>query len=193
MDNALEKARAAYGTGACDDATLEFLFPQLKESEDERIRKEIISALKFANTSDGVYDKHIAWLEKQKEQRPAEINVKALLAADRLASAEMTGRLKERSEILENPEKYGLQKPTYWSEEDEKMLKEIELVVSGVGITVAGMRSKMLCWLKSIRPSWKPSEEQMKHLERCFSHGHTSPLPNQHVLESLYNDLKKLT
>jgi len=40
-------------------------FPELKEeSEDERIRKEIISALKFANVK-GVYDKHIAWLEKQ--------------------------------------------------------------------------------------------------------------------------------
>lgn len=39
---------------------------------------------------------------------------------------------------------------------------------------------------------WKPSEEQMKHLERCFTHGHTVGLPNQHVLESLYQDLKKL-
>lgn len=39
---------------------------------------------------------------------------------------------------------------------------------------------------------WKPNEEQMKHLEKCFSHGHTVGLPNQHVLESLYNDLKKL-
>lgn len=45
---------------------------------------------------------------------------------------------------------------------------------------------------KCMKPHWKPSEEQMKHLERCFSHGHTSQLPNQHVLESLYNDLKKL-
>ena len=36
------------------------------ENEDERIRKEIISALKFANDG-GVYDKHIAYLEKQKE------------------------------------------------------------------------------------------------------------------------------
>ena len=30
-----ETAKAAYGTGAYDDATLEFLFPELKESEDE--------------------------------------------------------------------------------------------------------------------------------------------------------------
>lgn len=37
------------------------------------------------------------------QMKPSEINVKALLSADRLASAEMTGRLKERNEILENP------------------------------------------------------------------------------------------
>ena len=54
------------------------------------------------------------------EQKPAEINLKIFLTADRLASAEMTGRLKERSEILENPEKYGLQKSAEWSDEDER-------------------------------------------------------------------------
>ena len=45
----------------------ETIFPELNESEDERIRKEIISALKWANHK-GVYDKHIAWLEKQGEK-----------------------------------------------------------------------------------------------------------------------------
>ena len=43
---------------------IETLIPELKESGDERIRKEIISALKNANYK-GVYDKHLAWLEKQ--------------------------------------------------------------------------------------------------------------------------------
>lgn len=53
--------------------TMEYLFPVLKEeSEDERIRKEIISALKFANVK-GVYDKHIAWLEKQGEQEEPQV------------------------------------------------------------------------------------------------------------------------
>lgn len=46
---------------------VDYLIPELKESEDERIRKEIISALKFANVK-GVYDKHIAWLEKQRDK-----------------------------------------------------------------------------------------------------------------------------
>lgn len=45
MDNAFERARAAYGTGAYDDATLEFLFPELRGSEDERIRKRIVEIL----------------------------------------------------------------------------------------------------------------------------------------------------
>lgn len=71
---AFEKARAAYGTGAYDDATLEFLFPQLKESEDERIIKLIRSLLENArnvqsNTSlYKQYDDALAWIEKQKGQ-----------------------------------------------------------------------------------------------------------------------------
>lgn len=48
---------------------IENIFPELAESEDEKIRKEIISALKYANHK-GVYDKHLAWLEKQGEQKP---------------------------------------------------------------------------------------------------------------------------
>jgi hypothetical protein len=75
-EEAFERAKAAYGTGAYDDATLEFLFPQLKESEDERIRKEMVDWLKsFIGESTPVgYTEHeirqrIAWLEKQKEDK----------------------------------------------------------------------------------------------------------------------------
>lgn len=40
---ALNKAKAAYGTGAYDDQTLEAIFPELSESEDtEYIRKEAL-------------------------------------------------------------------------------------------------------------------------------------------------------
>ena len=42
--------------------------PELQESEDEKIRKWIISALKYANHK-GVYDKHLSWLEKQGEPK----------------------------------------------------------------------------------------------------------------------------
>lgn len=141
-------------------------------------------------------------LRKQKEQKPAEINVKALLAADRLASAEMTGRLKERSEILENPEKYGLQKPA-WSEEDVDMLNScISSIEEAKENRYAYKETDgdtsydhEIAWLKSLRPSWKPSEEQIQILRSAidFASGnamfYTCNLP---ILESLYNDLKKL-
>lgn len=70
-DKALKSAVEAYKN---EDKhlkeTLEIIFPELKENyESERIRKELISALKFANVK-GVYDKHIAWLEKQDEMCP---------------------------------------------------------------------------------------------------------------------------
>ena len=80
MDNAFERARAAYGTGAYDDATLEFLFPQLKESEDERIIRAIIDALYSHSNSINLLSSRgyqmgdiEAWLEKQKEQPQEEL------------------------------------------------------------------------------------------------------------------------
>ena len=61
---ALEKAKALYGSSepmsGCS-VILETIFPELKESEDEKIRKEIIDYIKT-----GTYHKSwIAWLEKQ--------------------------------------------------------------------------------------------------------------------------------
>lgn len=178
-EEALERAKAG--------KPLDEVFPELKESEDERIRKALLrccddwdkgqfgcmekedipsiraylerqkeqpmsaeevlirAGLKpyrdgnqwcvlaggniqegicgFGDTIDeALYQFLMEVLKIKKEQQPAEVNVKALLTADRLASAEITGRLKERTEILENPEKYGLCKPAEWSEEDERML-----------------------------------------------------------------------
>lgn len=61
---------------------LEFLIPELKESEDEKIRKDLITFLDEIwhfgkNTNFDKWDKSdcsnwIAWLEKQAEQKPVE-------------------------------------------------------------------------------------------------------------------------
>ena len=61
---------------------LEFLIPELKESEDERIRKDLITFLDEIwhlgkNANFDKWDKcdcsnWIAWLEKQGEQKPVE-------------------------------------------------------------------------------------------------------------------------
>jgi len=58
---------------------LESVFPELRESEDERIRKELIGHCKDLvrmNKDDkvmlSIYEPWLTWLEKQKEQKPAE-------------------------------------------------------------------------------------------------------------------------
>lgn len=82
-DEALERARKELqicGSSDCDAAKQIFrIFPELKEeSEDERIRKEIIAFLHSKNgymTPNEDWDFHnrwIAWLEKQGEQKYAD-------------------------------------------------------------------------------------------------------------------------
>jgi len=69
-DEALEKAKNYHSPEtACNvRIAMENLFPELKESEDERIRREIIDFLRIsANTFNADYDNWIAWLEKQGE------------------------------------------------------------------------------------------------------------------------------
>lgn len=62
--------------GCFDKLTLFDLFPELKESEDERIRKELITFFqrfpyeRIGNDCTKVKEA-IAWLEKQGEQKPA--------------------------------------------------------------------------------------------------------------------------
>lgn len=62
-DEAIEKAKELQHY----NCWVTSIFPELKESEDEKIRKEIISTLQYANHK-GIYDKHLAWLEKQGEK-----------------------------------------------------------------------------------------------------------------------------
>ena len=67
----LEKARKVYAesvTGA-EKRRLESIFPELEESEDERIRKEI---LEYIDKATGCKE-WVAWLEKQCEQKPFDV------------------------------------------------------------------------------------------------------------------------
>ena len=53
---------------------IENIFPELKESEDEKIRKEIINYFKCQSRDEparkNIHNKWITWLEKQGEQNP---------------------------------------------------------------------------------------------------------------------------
>lgn len=61
------KIKKAYLYAQTDStkAVLEDILPELKESEDERIRKELIE---FVKSRGGFKQEYIAWLEKQGEQ-----------------------------------------------------------------------------------------------------------------------------
>lgn len=66
-DNALFSERTA----------LETLIPELKESEDERIRKELLDYLEERTVVESLTDTRvkkdwIAWIEKQGEQKPVD-------------------------------------------------------------------------------------------------------------------------
>ena len=89
-DEALERARAfnngedvdiEAGTTFC-----EYIFPELKESEDERIRRAIYNALKYLESElswDFLDDVDILdayeWLEKQDEQKLTEITKEEII------------------------------------------------------------------------------------------------------------------
>ena len=99
--------------------------------------------------------------------------------------------------LFEISKKFSLQPKQEWSEEDEKILNiaiEWAETMSGqcsfVNMSSTDFR-KIIAWLKSLRPSWKPSEEQMEVLERASTNEYLSAKQFD-ILVSLYEQLKKL-
>ncbi len=78
-----------------------------------------------------------------------------------------------------------------WSEEDEKILEDIEEAI--IYYWHGDTQDNLLDWLKSIKEliMWKPSDEQMKALQMAGNS--YRPSEEEHkILFSLYYDLKKL-
>jgi hypothetical protein len=145
----------------------ESIFPQLRESEDERIRKELLEYLTITRQSDFVSrpdrQRWIKYLEKQKEQKPAE-----------------------------------------WSESDDIMLQSVyetlldhkchirSGVINIIDRAYVAAIDKQIDWLKSLRPSWKPSEEQMEALKDAKMRMSLEGWGLCPLLQSLINELESL-
>lgn len=89
------------------------------------------------------------------------------------------------------------QKPAEWSEEDEKDMAHIirildDCYVYGTHDLSKTDRENLVNKLKSLRPSWKPSEEQMEALHRCVDYLEESDNEDAEFMESLLEQLKKL-
>lgn len=113
---ALEKARqlCAYPTTKSFISDLQDLFPELKESEDEKIRQKILFLFYAWRNNEQVnipnkkeVEKAIAWLEKQTDQTD-------------IANKEYWRGYREgKKEILDKYAEQSKQKPAEWSKEDE--------------------------------------------------------------------------
>lgn len=151
---------------------VESLFPELKESEDEKIRKDILDCIKYmkhnycipSRYTSKQYNTWIAWLKKQGEQ----------------------GVNGSEREIPNSS----------WSEESERNLDWLITVCERIHYKsdpqVSPESALMLReWLKSLRPQnrWKPSDKQMKAIGHICDGDYNVDLD---ILDSIYRDFKKL-
>ena len=181
-NEALAHARQAYGTGAYDDATLEAIFPELRESEDERIRLQLSDFLEHLHSQGKEMDfdvwckadcaNWIIWLEKHKINtegdfaRGYDCGYECCLNSH---GAEWFEKQKEIRDPFDDEQfcrgyEAGKrdaereQKPVGWSEEDEKMLANLRSTLSNLsvrGLIKKVTEQKYSAWLKSLRPQKK--------------------------------------
>ena len=227
------------------------VFPELKESEDERIRKgllEIFNKAQFGEWGKLKIKDIIAWLEKQKEQKPIfrvgdyvrniktgdkvlieqlDIATKIYCYVSKDGVAEihsdfpfskqnewevigqqveqkpaewseedertlesflgwLQGSMGEKtysSWLKSLPERFSLKPKQEWSEEDKMKIVELKTFIAQCNGFNKANRQKAFNMIDALRPSWKPSKEQIEAL---------NAVANEGVLLDLFNDLLKL-
>lgn len=210
----LEKARKVYAecvTNA-EKRKLESVFPELAQSEDEMIRKEIIAFIEQSIHRGGgtpipqeQENKWIAWLEKQEKQNPIwskkdnlilQRIIQDLVSLSYECQVDFNDKLNWLKSLRDRLQPQPKQE---WGKEDEVMLQttidtledfskgKLPLSDSGYDIAIAEIQ-----WLKSLKPQphWKPTEAQMNAL--YWAEQYSDGKLKKNVLNSLYNDLKKL-
>ncbi len=181
------------------ESDLSTLFPELKESEDERIRNRIELCLEECIHSDIIRDcdkdEVLAWLEKQGKKKvcSGEANDEAL--EKQLQIWFEKGKSQGKDEVIYHPENFGLQKLVEWSKVDEEhrlWLISIVKEVRKIHPTKWHEREYKggIDWLESLRPQshWKPGKEQIEALRYAASKDGV----NHFILTLLIADLEKL-
>ena len=199
---ALERARAlrneAIEKEYVDDYIKDYetIFPELRESEDERIRKAIIEAIKdYWSDNEQAMTDCLAYLEKQKEPKPVEWGEEDNRMIGRIrgiieryaftqSAVDVNGELCEKEYVEMDAWLKSLLsgKRQTWGKEDERIVKFIiealEFYASPsrldhfelfVKVEALETKEKALAWLKSLRPQyhWRPSEEQISSLKQA--------------------------
>lgn len=162
---------------------LNYIFPELKESEDERIRKDLLNHLNAGATNKTIiahaddYKKWADWLKKQDEQKP-EWSEEDKRIIDNLIS--QLGNLFARKLIKEETK----DKYVNWLKSlKERCCPQNEDYHEGF--------KKGFAKAKAMNCHWKPSEEQLKALYDLIPVGEYLS-EKEILLYSLYNKLKEL-
>ena len=142
----LKEAKRLYKTATPDQKyVLESLFPELKEPEDEKIRKWLIDWAKAVNWSEQftvTKEQVLAWLEKQGEKKGSYTTI--VETGDGGINALVTGELPIDGE----------QKPIEfkWSKDDKNKLLRIEQILECANLLISSQElTEIKNWLKSLK------------------------------------------
>ena len=175
------------------------IFPSLKESDEERIRKDIVFYIAAYHKDDGEKARWLYWLEKQCEyanfRNKIQIGDKVTRNEDGvLVNLSQLNRVAKKDE-KQGKNNMGISETTKqeWSEEDETKLND---AINACKAQYGNM-SYTADWLLSLKErfTWKPSDEQIKaiRLARSFVTDDFDEHPAlSEILIELEKQLKKL-
>ena len=129
----LALAKEALDSGSYDKETIEYIFPELKESEGEKIRKALISFLKSPFVNESITDEKvtpwIAWLEKQGEHAKFCDSIQVGDKVTRNKDGVLVN-LSQLNRVAKKDEKQGEQKPAEFDDTNAKrmFIKALERV-----------------------------------------------------------------
>ena len=194
-------------------------FPELYESEDEKIRNVLLKTFaEYGHEFEwhGIeVGKITAWLKKQGEKQSVgwseedDYNVQCLIA--KVVSDIQKGNVGRNHELIDWLEliknRVIPQPKQEWNEEDEKMIGNIRSMIEKYAFSQSAVDvNGELCekeyidadnWLKSLKERyfWKPSDEQMHYLNWIANIKLSDSVVEQEVskhLNELLEELKKL-
>ena len=142
-------------------ATLERIFPELTESEDEKIRKKIIDYFRgsvgLGVAIGGVSVKDmVSWLEKQGEKKAKWTDNDRTMAftlmrdVDQMSYISKEGK-DERIGWLNSLDEKFASTESAWNEEDSFRMKTLISVIKSGGNIRPELRNEFVNWLKSIK------------------------------------------
>lgn len=184
-DIAVKKLTTLFGSGdTCTREEIEYVFPELAESEDEQIRKGLISIqwkgdnLKEVIDFTGVYKEgfekwfHNSWEEYEKYVHEHGDIFKIFNEDGSHMEVPVGAWIIKAPDGYNTASRFGfIPKPAEWSEEDEIALQAIigdyEMLKDGASSnTVKAIYDSRIKFVKSLRhqKQWEPSKEQIMAL-----------------------------